>query len=47
MIFYKRSEAVRWKRMQPFPNKHFVVKDRHWSMKDNNWRKCYTVVYRP
>jgi len=47
MIFYSYKDAVDWKKRQPFPNKHFVVKDRHWSVNDDNWRKCWTVVYRP
>jgi hypothetical protein len=48
MIFYSRTEAYSyWKgQSDSLRNRTKVVKDRHWSIEDDDWRECWTIVMR-
>jgi len=47
MNFYNYRDALNHAKRQPLPHFHHVVRDRHWSVKDWDWRPCFTVVFRP
>jgi hypothetical protein len=47
MNFYNYRDALAHANAQPWPQYHHVVRDRHWSVRDDCWKPCFTVQFRP